>query len=243
MGGAFLSLKLACALVRAKIRKISRAIEGELESTAVDMTDAEWDAEVAQPCKKLVDDMEILSEHFGPIAICSCAFPLFGIPTVNCLSQSPFGSTLPDRGLGTYSSTIFYVFMCVMLTICVYFPYNVISGPAGVSTEADHMLMKLNAIRMHDLSHDVHQRVYILETALNNINNMQGVGFEMLGIVVNRRLLRKVVVQMWAAGAFMLPILLTLVEKAKTVNTDCAARAIFANSTCSFDAAAISCGL
>ena len=136
--------------------------------------------------------------------------------------------------------------MIFQMFLFMTFAINVTLTPAGVSTNCDRLLMKLNAIRLNDVSHEVHERVLVLETGLRNANTGKGIGFSVYGVVVNKKMIYKVTLQIFSAAAFVAPILnekKQLMTQTAKASTDCGlsdaqmatARVLFANATCNLD--------
>ena len=80
-------------------------------------------------------------------------------------------------------------------------PLSLLAAPAALSTACDDLKEKLNAVRISDLSPEIDARLIILERAMANVNHGQGVGFDVKGIVVDKKMLTLMAVKLYAAGS------------------------------------------
>ena len=193
----------ATTLVGAKIRDIGIAMDKELESDGDDMTAAEWDAQVAKPCKQLAADLKLMSDRLG------AGLLLFAVMSLVCVSLcacwllsllSPFASTLDDN-LELTMRGFFSFFIVVFGNL----PFVVMSAPASTSSSAGGLMDKLNAIRLNDLTIEADTRVGLLERALERCNRGQGIGFCVGGVVVDAATLRKVMAQVYGLLLVIVP--------------------------------------
>ena len=56
-------------------------------------------------------------------------------------------------------------------------------------------------MRISDLSPEIDARLIILERAMANVNHGQGVGFDVLGIVIDNKMLTMMAVKLYAASS------------------------------------------
>ena len=84
-------------------------------------------------------------------------------------------------------------------------------APVKASTACDKLKEKLNEVRISDLQQDVNDRLVILERAMENVNNGQGVGFEVPpGIVIDKTMLKVVGAKLFVAASAGLTALLAV---------------------------------
>jgi hypothetical protein len=86
--------------------------------------------------------------------------------------------------------------------------YTLASGPAGISTACDGLKAALNQVRLDDLTKATSERVARLERALDRENNGGGIGFTVLGTVVNKRMLNQIASGVVGLVLFVLPLVL-----------------------------------
>ena len=82
------------------------------------------------------------------------------------------------------------------------------SGPAEVSTQADNLMECLNDVRISDFSPETHEKVSIIECAMASSNHGQGVGFCVLGMVIDKRVLKQIGVGLLGRAQVALPFVL-----------------------------------
>jgi hypothetical protein len=80
-----------------------------------------------------------------------------------------------------------------------------VTVPAEVSTGADTLKEKLNDIRISDFSRETDDKVSILERALANCNDGQGVGFCVMGTVIDKKTLNHIALQLKGLAAAVVP--------------------------------------
>ena len=89
-------------------------------------------------------------------------------------------------------------------------PVQLATGPATVSTSRDDLKESLNDIRLaNPLSVEVDERVSILERCLTNVNRGQGIGFKVFDIVITRKMLTKIFLQIFGSVTFLATIILS----------------------------------
>ena len=194
----------AATLMGAKIRNIGIAMDKELESDGDDMSDAEWDAQVAKPCKQLVADLKLMSDRLGAGLVLWTAFALVISMHGVCWVMSPFGSTLQES-----LRLAMRIFFCFFAIAFGNLPFVLMSAPASTSSAAGGLIDKLNAIRLNDLTIAADTRVGLLERALERCNRGQGIGFCVGGVVVDTATLRKLMAQIYGLLLVVLPFVIS----------------------------------
>ena len=132
-----------------------------------------------------------------------------------CLALSPalaalfgeLGEHIGFAGLA-YAFQGFFLFFAVLVG-----PVGALAiarAPAEVSTDADILKEDLNDIRISDFSAETHDKVFILECALANCNNGQGVGFSIFATVIDRKMLTLLEVKLVTAMTTLLPLMIGL---------------------------------
>ena len=194
----------AATLMGAKIRNIGIAMDKELESDGDDMSDAEWDAQVAKPCKQLVADLKLMSDRLGAGLMLWTVFALAISMHCVCWVMSPFGSTLQES-----LRLAMRIFFCFFAIAFGNLPFVLMSAPASTSSAAGGLIDKLNAIRLNDLTIAADTRVGLLERALERCNRGQGIGFCVGGVVVDTATLRKLMAQIYGLLLVVLPFVIS----------------------------------
>eukprot|EP01052_Picozoa_sp_SAG31_P042704 SAG31_NODE_6865_length_1866_cov_1.503679_1_plen_353_part_00 len=92
--------------------------------------------------------------------------------------------------------------MCVLT-------FLTILGPAEVSSECDELKERLNKMRITTFNLADHERLLILETAFEKSNRGQGIGFCVLGVVVDKPVLYAYTNKLIGVVTFVAPILAT----------------------------------
>jgi hypothetical protein len=123
---------------------------------------------------------------------------------------SPFLDELDELSGVTWVATLIRLGLLLSLPGVLLGPLKLASGTALVSSNCDILMENLNRVRLNDLNLQQHQRVSVLETALKNVNNGQGIGFKVLGLVVNKQKLRQMTASVYAAASVVTPFLLQI---------------------------------
>jgi hypothetical protein len=205
-----ITLKTACHLVEAQIAQISATIHTELCSEEQDTSDNEWAHSVAAPCRRLVDTLEVLTAGWGSGMVILMGNALLNIVIVIGFLLSPFLDELDELSGVTWVATLIRLGLLLSLPGVLLGPLKLASGTALVSSNCDILMENLNRVRLNDLNLQQHQRVSVLETALKNVNNGQGIGFKVLGLVVNKQKLRQMTASVYAAASVVTPFLLQI---------------------------------
>ena len=85
-----------------------------------------------------------------------------------------------------------------MVAIAIY--GLLLAAPAALSTACDDLKEKLNAVRISELSPEIDARLIILERAMDNVNHGQGVGFNVLAFVIDKKMLAVMALQVGTLG-------------------------------------------
>ena len=83
-----------------------------------------------------------------------------------------------------------------------------VRAPAEVSTDDDILKDTLNDVRVSDFSDVTHNKIFILECALANSNRGQGLGFCVLGTVIDLQMLNKLLLKLCGALSATVPLAL-----------------------------------
>ena len=73
---------------------------------------------------------------------------------------------------------------------------------------ADTLKEKLNDIRISDFSPETDDKISILERALANCNDGQGVGFHVMGTVIDKKMLNRIALKLYGLIAAAVPVVL-----------------------------------
>ena len=92
--------------------------------------------------------------------------------------------------------------------IFVFGALQIAGGPAEVSTQADDLKERLNDVRVSDFSREADERVAIIERALSSANHGQGVGFQVVGTVIDQRKLQQIGMRLVAGAQVFVPLVL-----------------------------------
>jgi|EP01046_Picozoa_sp_COSAG06_P001462 hypothetical protein len=171
------------SIVVDKIKGISEALDKELVSFGSDLSEKEWDQQIAEPCRELVALMDSLTVHFSKSLVLEIFFRLAMASIELCLLLSPtrqeIGPRIVEGGgpswVGDHAGWMSSAGLVCGMVISLYTITVTIMGPASVSTACDDLKEKLNAVRISDLTHEIDGRVVILERAMSNVNHGQGV--------------------------------------------------------------------
>ena len=196
------SMRQACACTAAKVAKISKAVKAGFRGL-----DA-WEEEVVRPLQELMECMDTLTEGYAPVVeTFSCVMaPLMVFASV-CLFLSPMTQTLDYAGPNT--GRWVQGFFAVFAVLFTWGPLVLAGGVADVSTACDDLKEGLNRVRVLTMDPEVHNRVSILETAMANCNHGQGVGFKVRNIVLDKKMLAKIALQIQSVVVFLAPIILS----------------------------------
>ena len=102
-------------------------------------------------------------------------------------SRTTSGSTPTSEEIGVISGfgwlgpLVFWLEVFVEFGLVGYVCVMIYAS-AALSTSCDDLKETLDAVRIRDLTPDMHDRVIILECAMANVNRGQGVGFKIGGV-------------------------------------------------------------
>ena len=100
------------------------------------------------------------------------------------------------------------VFFFAFVGFGVFIALEVAGGPAEVSTQADDLKERLNDVRVSDFSREADEKVAIIERALSSANHGQGVGFQVVGTVIDQRKLQQIGMRLVAGAQVFVPLVL-----------------------------------
>ena len=92
----------------------------------------------------------------------------------------------------------------------VFVPLNCCITPATVTSKCVQLLDDLNTLRMADLSQETHNRLCILEQALQKLNGGQGMGFLLGMTVISKERVVAIAQALFAARSVAAPFVLQL---------------------------------
>jgi hypothetical protein len=218
VGCYIMTLSIACKLASFQVAAVSAAIRNFPTGKSGSAPDWEkWEADVVEPIRGLVSTMQILTDGWGRgMAAISFAGTCM-LLAQTCILLSPMTDTLDHFG----ENTPLYVRISNVIFITLFgaIPFILARQPAQVSTSCEDLLESLNAIRLaNPLSVEVDERVTILEKCLTNVNRGQGIGFKVFDIVISRKVLTRVFLQIFASITFLAPIMLSLSRGENTYN-------------------------
>ena len=179
------------------------------------MTVAKWEETVVEPVRGLIRDLETLSEGWGKGAVAIVLINAGSVGVMVCIALSPtLGPWAVEQTGVAWAGTFLTGFCAVFAVANLFFPLSLLAAPADLSTACDDMKDKLNAVRISDLSPEIDARLIILERAMANVNNGQGVGFAVHGIVIDNKMLEVMALQVGTLGFAGLTALLAYEYKA-----------------------------
>ena len=211
-GAWVVTLKTATALIAARIATVAEAVEGETRSEGQDMSDDQWGSSVTAPCRAMIREMQALTEGWARGVLVLWGMNFWTIVACVCMALSPVVAEalteLGERLGATWLLVAARVFSFALAGLFVFVALLIGSGPAEVSTQADELKERLNDVRVSDFSREADEKVAIIERALSNANHGQGVGFQVLGTVIDKRKLQQIAMGLVAAGQVLVPLML-----------------------------------
>jgi hypothetical protein len=207
------TLRTATALIGARIEAITQAAEVEAQTAGQDEPPAVWERTVVEPCRQMIGEMRLLSEGWGRAVVLGWAGQLANAGGNLCVALSPCVAELLGK-LGehigapwlVYALQGMLIFRAVVLT--PHAALAIAAAPAEVSTAADMLKEKLNDIRISDFSRETDDKISILERALANCNDGQGVGFHVMGTVIDKKMLNRIALKLYGLIAAAVPVVL-----------------------------------
>ena len=207
------TLRTATALIGARIEAITQAAEVEAQTAGQDEPPAVWERTVVEPCRQMIGEMRLLSEGWGRAVVLGWAGQLANAGGNLCVALSPCVAELLGK-LGehigapwlVYALQGMLIFRAVVLT--PHAALAIAAAPAEVSTAADTLKEKLNGIRISDFSRETDDKIVILERALANGNNGQGVGFCVMGTVIDKKMLNHIALKLYGLITAAVPLVL-----------------------------------
>ena len=145
---------------------------------------AEWESDVYAPSVALADGtMRTLSNGWGRAVVSYCVMCLLGEIALFSLMLSPLalnGSSASWWPLVLRSGCGGGILMFARL------PVFVASGPAHVSSQCDELMNSLNQLRLRLRTVAADSQISVLEKALRNLNQGQGLGFLVVRTVIDK---------------------------------------------------------
>lgn len=194
-----LTLKTATTLVSAKVRRIITSIDTASGNT---MDKEQWVAEILDPCRELIHTLNLLSDGWARGTLAYVAYTIAMGFAMVCVQLTPWTRD-HDNELAIRAVAAFLLCgFCAML-------FLTILGPATVSSECDDLKERLNRMRITNFDVETHERLLILETAMEKSNHGQGIGFCVLGVVIDKPVLYAYTNKFFGVVTFIAPILAT----------------------------------
>jgi hypothetical protein len=175
--GYYLSLRLACALAGEGVAHLASAVSKPATAT---MSTAEWNTAIRNSAVELAEvTMPALSRWGPPTAAIGGGLGCFGLGFLNWALMSG------DKPAFVFSAFLFIAVLAVVMV------------PASISTDCERMIGALNQLRKNA---DYRTQVNIsqLESFFAGCNREQGIGFMVLGAVINRQQLKVLFAKTWA---------------------------------------------
>ena len=224
------TLRVASLLIGARVQAVTRAAKAEAETRGQDVSSKEWDRTVLSPCRRMIDDMRVLSDGWGRYVVLGWSFCLLSACGYACLALSPaLAELLDEMGEHVGVSWLADVFQALFFYLAVVrtprIALDIAASPAEISTDADILKECLNDIRICDFSRETDDRICILERALTKCNNGHGVGFCVWQVVIDKLTLQRIGMEVYALVAASAPIGLaySAFSASKTQPTACEA--------------------
>ena len=179
---------------RAAVRKERREWQSE----------AFWDSVVVTPAKELVGALEVLNENFARGLILQVLWSSMYIVALICMLLSKWFAALDGE---TELAVTCYITFGITAVGVPAVQCTMLLG--AVSTSCDDFIEDLNTLRLKVFDNDTHTRVLKLEIALKNANHGQGIGFKVGGLVLTKKILFIMFVEMITGLAFVVPVVLS----------------------------------
>ncbi len=215
LGPWSVAARTASALIEHRLRATRiaavRAVDeasGRLVGTPASVS--RWEREVAEPCRSLMADLELLNEGYAGGVIAWAGFMLGLSIAMISLAFAPSLDVMLMRVRPWLPVLVKTICLFFGLVFCPAMSLVIASVPAYVSTQCRDLRDALNKARASDFSQTKHDRIVIIETALANANHGQGLGFTIMGTVVDKSLLSQLAAKICAGVAAVTPLIVTL---------------------------------
>eukprot|EP01052_Picozoa_sp_SAG31_P015865 SAG31_NODE_1033_length_10230_cov_15.289014_1_plen_489_part_00 len=200
----FFSMKLATALAKQEVERVVREVK---PITLAD--DVRWSGRVAQPSLRLATStMRHLSDGWGtPTAFIAMVLGLAML--------SNFVGVVHMIRIGLHQTAPIVVLRRVSaMAVSAAGPFIIAVDAARVSTSCDELLQKINDLRMTwnstEAAKEVHDRTFPLQHTLQNHNNGMGMGFKVLGMVLNVKTLQFISLSLGSLLVTVIPVMMAL---------------------------------
>jgi hypothetical protein len=212
LGAGTVTLRTATALIAARIEAITQAAEVEEQTAGQDVPPEVWERTVVGPCRQMIRDMRLLSEGWQRAIVLGWVSQLALTGSLLCLALAPCFTELVGKSCEHIGVPwLVYVNQGCFILVAAYGPRGALAiaaAPAEVSTAADTLKEKLNDIRISDFSRETDDKISILERALANCNDGQGVGFLVMGVVIDKKMLTRWMVKLYGLVTALGPLFL-----------------------------------
>jgi hypothetical protein len=196
-----LSLEVAAVLAAHAVLGVDQAVR-----TVVPEDEEAWETHVVWPTLALCNGaIAHLSRGWGRglllayVGCWSVTFAMF----VLLIGLASFPGMMSKEGM------LYMLPIGLLSMLFLYLPKAMSVGVAGVSTACDQLFASVNERRIEDLRRD--QTLQALERALGNLNNGQGLGFTVAGVVLDIRRLTRLFVSVFGLFFTAIPIAGSLV--------------------------------
>jgi hypothetical protein len=201
-----LTSAMATAVVSQQVEDVTRAV------VACSAGDEAWNTKVVDPVLRLVKSLRLISGAWGHVIAFSMVQLGAILPFVVCnvwssLVQQHLAAFGAEKGLPWLAPAVSWGFTA-MSAMLPFMLYNVVLGPASISTACDELKAALNQARLDGLTAENSARIELLERALDRENNGSGIGFTILGFVVNKRMLNQIASGVIGVVLFVLPLVI-----------------------------------
>ena len=203
------TLRLAVVLTNAQIDGVRRATKDAIAKvncrTPVALSDEVWRKDIEEPCLRLArETMPLLSTGWGiPLAIVSVG--LLGVAvgggTFLYALRSTFGSTLEVGGF-----EVIHLLMPVIALVAI-LPVLILLLPAGTCSTLSQLDDEISELRRQNPRRE-EARIGPLQTCLCRLNGGQGMGFCIVNLKVDRKLLWRGATLIYAVLTAGVPLLL-----------------------------------
>lgn len=203
------TLDTAVHLIANKIDDIEAALERELKTKSEDMSKTQFEEDVLELVRGLIRDLELMSDGWAHGVVILTLLGFIGCGAWICCILSPaLGPWVVEQSGVEWASTAVIVFFACVAALNLSLPLRILRLPAALSTECDDLREKLNSVRINNFSEPIDARLIVVERAMKNVNHGQGVGFNVAGFVINKKMLALAGAKLGVVGSSALTALL-----------------------------------